>query len=158
MDMKAAGFKTQNRNKLLFTAAIVIGLGVSGCTIERQPRGFVFDKDITEGVLEGLDNKTSIQITMGNPSLRSTFDDDVWYYMYELTRRRSFFKAHAIERNIMAIYFDDDGVVMEKRNYSLADARNIKPRKDTTPTRGKKLGIFEQIFSNIGRFSADPTR
>ena len=154
--MKAAGFKTRHRKKLLFSAAILLGLGVAGCTIERQPRGFVFDKDISEGILAGLDNKTSVQEDMGNPSLVGTFDVNVWYYISELTRRRSFFKPQAIRRNILAVHFDQDGVVAETRRYTLADARQIKPRKDKTPTRGKKLGLFEQIFSNIGRFSTLP--
>jgi len=91
---------------------------------------------------------------MGNPSLKGTFDQGVWYYISELTRRRSFFKAHAVERNILAVEFNDDGVVTTTRTYTLADAREVNPRKDKTPTRGKKLGIFEQIFSNIGRFSS----
>jgi len=47
-------------------------------------------------------------------------------------------------------------VVATTRTYTMADAGEIKPRKDTTPTRGKKLGLFEQIFSNIGRFSTAP--
>ena len=154
--MKAAGFKTRHRKNLLFGAAILLGLGVAGCTIERQPRGYVFDSDISEGILAGLDNKTSVQDNMGNPSLVGTFDDDVWYYIYELTRRRSFFKAQAIQRNILAVHFDEDGVVADTHSYTLADAREINPRKDKTPTRGKKLGLFEQIFSNIGRFSTTP--
>jgi len=154
MDMTPAGFKTRPRKKLLLGAAIILGLGAAGCTIERQPRGYVFDNEVSNAILPGLDNMTSVQASMGNPSLKGTFDQGVWYYISELTRRRSFFKAHAVERNILAVEFNDDGVVTTTRTYTLADAREVNPRKDKTPTRGKKLGIFEQIFSNIGRFSS----
>ena len=84
-----------------------------------------------------------------------TFDPNVWYYISEVTRRRSLSKETATERTILTVQFDGDGVVEDIRRYSLADAVKIKPRKEITPTRGKTLGFFEQIFSNIGRFAGD---
>ena len=147
------GFKVSNKKKLLF--ALTISVAVTGCTIERQPRGFFIDETIAQRILPGLDNKTSVQHTMGTPSLYGTFDPNVWYYVTELTRRRSLSRATATERTILTVQFDGDGVVEDVRRYSLADAVKINPRKDITPTRGKKLGFFEQIFSNIGRFADD---
>jgi len=35
----------------------------------------------------------------------------------------------------------------------IEDTRDINTVGRKTPTRGKQLGFFEQIFSNIGRFS-----
>jgi len=151
MDMTTPGFKVSHKKKFLIV--LLLSLTASACTIERQPRGFVLDKGIAQGVLTGLDNKTSVQYTMGTPSMVGTFDANVWYYISEITRRRSFFRPSATERSILAVHFDGDGVVENIRRYSLADAVNVKPRKAKTPTRGKKLGVFEQIFSNIGRFS-----
>ncbi len=151
MDMTPPGFKVSRKKNLLF--AVVLSVAVTGCTIERQPRGFFIDEPIAQGILPGLDNKTSVQHTMGTPSMYGTFDPNVWFYIYELTRRRSLSRPKATERTILAVQFDGDGVVEDIRRYSLADTVKIKPRKDITPTRGKKLSFFEQIFSNVGRFS-----
>lgn len=151
MDMTPPGFKVSHKKNLLF--ALVLSLAAAGCTIERQPRGFFIDEPIAEGILPGLDNKTTVQYTMGTPSMYGTFDPNVWYYISELTRRRSLSRPTATTRTILAVRFDGDGVVEDIRRYSLVDAVKVKPRKDITPTRGKKLSFFEQIFSNVGRFS-----
>ncbi|HXV74204.1 MAG TPA: outer membrane protein assembly factor BamE [Sphingomonadales bacterium] len=133
-----------------------LALLASACTIEKQPRGFYLDEKKVEAITPGFDSQGSVQVMMGNPSITSTFDKTTWYYISEMARRKSLSKPKAISRNIVAVHFAADGVVESVDRYTLADGRKIKPRKDTTPTRGKKLGVFEQIFSNIGRFSNTP--
>lgn len=138
------------------TSTLIIGFAISGCTVDRQVRGYIMDKNETVAVTPGFDNMSSVVNLLGNPSMRGTFSNDVWYYINEQARRRSFFKATATERNIMAIHFDENGLVEEVKTLTLADARKIKPVGDKTPTRGRKLGFFEQIFGNVGRFSGTP--
>ncbi len=147
---------TLPKKRLLFSAALLIGFSLAGCTVDRQIRGYVIDKEETAGVVPGLDNMSSVARLLGNPSIKGTFSNDVWYYINEQAIRRSLFKTHAVQRTILAVHFDDIGLVDEIKTYTLADARKIKPRGDKTPTRGKKLGFFEQIFGNIGRFSGTP--
>ena len=154
--MTMSGLKSSGARKFLVVCAMAAAMALGACTIERQAKGFVIDPDFADAIMPGLDNKTSVAIGLGNPSMVGTFNEDTWYYISEISRRRSFFKPQTTSRNIIAVRFDDFGIVEDIRRYSLADAIRVKPRKDKTPTRGKKLGVFEQIFSNIGRFSNAP--
>lgn len=137
---------------------VLLGWLISACTIEKQPRGFYLDEKKVTAITPGFDSQGSVQVMMGNPSIASTFDKTTWYYISEMARRKSLSKPKAIERNIVAVHFAKDGVVEKVERYTLADGQKVKPRKDKTPTRGKKLGIFEQIFSNLGRFSTEGTQ
>lgn len=150
--------KALSKRNILLATSVLIGLAVSGCTVDRQIRGYIMNKTETAAVTPGFDNMSSVANLLGNPSMRGTFTDDVWYYINEHARRRSLFKPSATERTIMAIYFDEAGLVAEIKTITLADAIKVKPRKDKTPTRGRKLGFFEQIFGNVGRFSGTPGR
>jgi outer membrane protein assembly factor BamE (lipoprotein component of BamABCDE complex) len=141
--------------------ALLLGVGVAaglaaGCTIEKQPRGFYIDDKKVAAIVPGFDSQASVQLMMGNPSISGTFDETTWYYISEMARRKSLSKPKPIRRDIIAVHFAEDGIVTEIEHFTLADGRKIKPRKDTTPTRGRKLGIFEQIFSNVGRFTSAP--
>jgi outer membrane protein assembly factor BamE (lipoprotein component of BamABCDE complex) len=148
--------KALSKRNILLASTLIIGFAISGCTVDRQIRGYIMDTNETSAVTPGFDNMSSVVNLLGNPSMRGTFTDDVWYYINEHARRRSLFKASATERTIMAIYFDEVGLVAEIKTITLADAIKVKPRHDKTPTRGRKLGFFEQIFGNVGRFSGNP--
>lgn len=142
--------------KFATATALVLAFAVSGCTVDRQVRGYILDQQESDAITPGFDNMSSVVNLMGNPSMVGTFNEDVWYYISEQARRRSFFKPSATGRTILAVHFDPNGVVEEMKTYTLADARKINPENDKTPTRGRKLGFFEQIFGNIGRFSGTP--
>lgn len=144
------------RAGLALGIALAAGIALCACTIERYPRGFYLDEEFAEGITPGFDSQGSVQLLLGRPTITNTFDQSSWYYISEVARRRSFSKAKAVERNILAVHFDEQGMVTEVQRYTLADGRDVNFRSDETPTRGKKLGIFEQIFSNIGRFSNLP--
>lgn len=126
---------------------------ISACTTERQIRGFVMDDELISAVTVGLDNQFSVNDMLGNPSVRGTFDNKVWYYINSQTSKRSFLEERPYRQDIVAIVFDDSGTVSEVRRYTLADAKDVNFSDDETPTRGKTLGFWEQIFGNIGRFA-----
>ncbi len=54
---------------------------------------------------------------------------------------------------MLAVAFDDTGLVSELRQYTLEDGRIIDPVTRKTPTLGRELNIIEQLFGNIGRFN-----
>ena len=137
-------------------AVLAVGLLAAGCTTSQQIRGFFVDEELFAAVTPGIDNINSVRRMLGNPSTAGTFDANVWYYVSTYTKKRSFLHEKANKHDVLAVHFDESGVVEEVTRYSLADTREISPRKDRTPTRGRKLGFFEQIFGNIGRFANAP--
>lgn len=136
--------------------ALAVGLLAVGCTTSEQIRGFFVDEELFSAVIPGIDNVNSVRRMLGNPSSAGTFDASIWYYVSTYTKKRSFLHEKATKHGVFAVHFDERGVVDEVTRYSLADTREINPRNDKTPTRGRKLGFFEQIFGNIGRFAAGP--
>ena len=50
-----------------------------------------------------------------------------------------------------AIRFSEEDVVEEVLEYDQTDGRVINYASRETPTRGRELGLWEQIFGNVGR-------
>lgn len=138
--------------KRSFLAAVCF-TALGACTTEQTIRGFIVDEVVLESIVVGLDNRNSIRENMGNPSVASTFDQSRWYYISSSTRKRSFLDERARSQLVVAITFDRNGIVNEVQRYTLADAKRVEPVEETTPTRGKTLGFWQQIFGNIGRFA-----
>lgn len=145
--------KTMYKTAKLILGTIALSTILSACTTERQVRGYIRNETNVEAVTAGLDTLSSVADILGNPSVKSTFDPNLWYYISARTQRKAFFTEKATLQRVLAVHFDDDGMVDNVTNYSLNDAYRITPNKDNTPTRGRTLGFWEQIFGNVGRFA-----
>jgi outer membrane protein assembly factor BamE (lipoprotein component of BamABCDE complex) len=58
-----------------------------------------------------------------------------------------------LDQQVVAVAFDDSGVVREVEHLGLADSRTVDPSPRVTPSAGRELGLMEQLVGNVGRFS-----
>jgi len=142
-----------NRKGMAAALIIATSLTVSACGNGRAVRGYVFDTELADAILAGVDNRQSVNSTLGTPTLAATFDDDTWYYITTVVRIRPVFWPDAKFHRVMAVRFNEQGVVEGVENYDMSNMIAISPVDDKTPTKGKKLNMFQQIFGNVGRFS-----
>jgi outer membrane protein assembly factor BamE (lipoprotein component of BamABCDE complex) len=132
---------------------LAAGVALSACGDGRMVRGYIFDKELADAIQPGVDNRQSVEATLGTPTARATFDDKTWYYISTTVRIRPVFWPDAKEHRVMAVAFNDSGVVEGVDNFGLGDMREINPVDDETPTKGRNLNFFQQIFGGVGRFS-----
>lgn len=146
------------RHRLLFSVALVAATTLlSGCGVEYAKRGFVMDPTLKAEVRPGVDNQASVTETLGRPTLVSSFDKNVWYYISMTEKQTAFFKPRVSDEQVFAVRFGDNGLVSETKTFTLADAMSVKPVGRTTPTRGKELGLLQQLFGGIGRLAGSTT-
>ena len=60
-----------------------------------------------------------------------------------------------VDRTVLAINFDQRGVVRDIKRYGLADGRVIDLTTRTTETGGRQLGVLEQLFGNLLNLDAE---
>jgi outer membrane protein assembly factor BamE (lipoprotein component of BamABCDE complex) len=105
------------------------------------------------------DTKSSVLSRLGNPSVKSTFEedveDDVWYYINSVRQRYAYLRPQIEDRTITAIHFNPDGQVTKVAEYGLEDGIPVNYVDRKTPTRGRELSVLEQIFGTIGRLPTD---
>lgn len=145
--------KSSGRKGLAAALILATSLTVSACGNGRAVRGYVFDTELADAILAGVDNRQSVHSTLGTPTLAATFNDNTWYYITTVVRIRPVFWPDAKFHRVMAVRFNEQGVVDDIENYDMSNMVAINPVDDTTPTKGKKLNMFQQIFGNVGRFS-----
>ncbi len=145
------------RRALAFSAAIVMAASLVACTARIDIQGYIPDDDLIAQVQVGVDSADRVAEMLGTPSSSRIFSIDrstTWYYIMRRTKTESFFDEEVLDQRVLAVEFDESGVVSGIRNYSLADGRQIEPVARVTATRGKKLGLLEQMFGNLGRFGS----
>lgn len=128
-----------------------LGLAAAGCNTPVHVRGHVTDPESIEAIKEGEYTEEDVLALLGTPSTVSTFDDHKWYYIGYRSSQFAFELPDVLERNVLAVSFDDSGLVDGKEVFSLEDGREIDFVSRETPTEGRDFTILQQILGNMGR-------
>jgi outer membrane protein assembly factor BamE (lipoprotein component of BamABCDE complex) len=124
---------------------------VSACTPTTSFQGFQAIDAKPQDVQIGVDTRDSVRAKLGTPSVVSTFDPDVWYYISQITENQSFYRQRLLRRDVVAISFNKGGETVAKvDDLTLKDGRVIAFDGHITPTRGRELTIIEQLIGSIG--------
>lgn len=140
------------------TIGIILLMGsvvaVSGCSRLRSHQGYIADPILLEAVAVGIDNKESVEGTLGRPTFASQFDKNEWYYLARDTEQLAFSRPKAKNQSLMRISFDDSGNVTRIAKSGIETIVKINPENDKTPTLGRDRSFFQDIFGNIGQVGA----
>jgi outer membrane protein assembly factor BamE (lipoprotein component of BamABCDE complex) len=133
--------------------ALVLGMAVAtaGClrSIETH-RGYLADEVLMQSVQPGVDNRISVERTLGQPSYVSQFGEPVWYYIGSTLRQAPFARPKIGEHSVLAVHFDPAGNVIDVNRSGMEQVAFINPENDSTPTLGRERSFFEDLFGNIG--------
>lgn len=147
-----------HRLALVLGAALLLQ-GVSACVpAVRDARGYILNERAVAGITPGRDTRNSVLVAMGSPTVVGTFHTNSWYYIGAQTETVAYKAPEVVDQQVVAILFTDAGIVEDVQRYSLADAMKISPVGRETPTRGREMGVIEQLIGNIGRFNPGATR
>lgn len=135
-------------------ALMAVTLAASGCASIKETRGFIVDPTLTQAIQPGIDNKQSVQGTLGHPSFVSQFGTPTWYYVSSRTSRRPFAEPRIIEHQVLAVQFDAAGNVATVQRSGLDKVVYLSPDGHATPTVGRERSFFEDLFGNIGAVGA----
>ena len=132
--------------------AAVLGAAVlaGGCTRIRDHQGHILDQALVSAVQPGVDNRQSVEQTLGRPTFTGQFSDRDWYYVSRTTRQLAFASPKPSEQTVLHVRFDEAGNVAAVNKTGLERVASINPAEDKTPTLGRNRSFFEEIFGNIG--------
>lgn len=95
--------------------------------------------------------KEEVYQILGAPSVVTGLSDDHWIYMESTIRRIAFMKPTELDRNVIALTFENNKVSkIDKR--TLADANKISIDSDETKPADRELGFFRKYFGGVGQY------
>jgi outer membrane protein assembly factor BamE (lipoprotein component of BamABCDE complex) len=128
---------------------------LSGCEARITTHGYAPNQVELAEIQPGIDTVFSLEETVGRPATTGLLADNVWYYVQSTVEHLTYNPPRVVERRVVAIAFDDDGVVQDVANYGLEDGRFINLNTRVTETNAERIGILQSLFGNIGGLSAE---
>lgn len=135
---------------VMLTALSGAALLAQGCTQLRGHQGYIGDATLLASVQPGVDNKESVQSSLGRPTFTGQFGDNDWYYYARDTKQLAFAMPTATDQYVLHVTFDKAGNVVSATRSGMENIAMINPESDKTPTLGRNTNFFEELFGNIG--------
>ena len=132
--------------------AVTLGLAVlaGGCTSIRDHRGYLIDAALVDSVQPRVDNRVSVERTLGRPTLVSQFGAKDWYYVAVDTKQAAFGRPRTYQQTVLRVRFDPQDNVAAIDRTGVEKVARISPDGKTTPTLGRDRSFLEDLFGNIG--------
>lgn len=140
------------KGRILGLAIATLALG--GCASIKDHRGYLVDAALLNSVMPGVDNRNSVERTLGRPTFVSQFGRQDWYYVSTNTRQKAFTRPQAKEQLLVHIVFDDKGNVAAVDRTGMEKVVKLDPDGKKTPTLGRQRSFLEDLFGNIGQVGA----
>src|SRR5262245_41206136 len=122
------------RRLALAGIGLAAAVTLTACAPRIDQRGNKPDEDQVVQINPGVDDKNRVAELIGTPSTISTFNDKTWYYISKRTETTAFFDPEVTDQEVLAIQFDDNGVVQNMKVYGQENGRQIAYVDRTTPT------------------------
>lgn len=137
-------------------AVMVLGaLALTACVAQNRNHGYVPSDDSLAQIVVGRDTKETVRSVIGTPQAEGVLAASGWYYVRSEFQHLGAFEPKEIDRQVLAISFNDAGVVTNVERFGLDKGRVIALSRRVTTANVQGTTFLSQLFGNIGQISAD---
>ena len=104
-------------------------------------------------------NKNDILQTLGNPSTKSKFDNDVWIYIERKQTQSKLInlgKMKIYKNDVLVLEIDNYGILKKKEFYNKDDMKKLKIAESTTEKGFRKSTFVYDFMSSMRKKINDP--
>jgi outer membrane protein assembly factor BamE (lipoprotein component of BamABCDE complex) len=140
---------------------IFLSLIATNCSFKKvvKHHGVPFLDKKQQNLIVGETNKNDIRKTLGNPSTKSKFDNDIWIYI-ERKQTQSEFKnlgkMKILKNDILVLEINEYGILKKKHFYNKENMENLKIVKETTVDGFNKNSFVYDFMSSMRQKVNDP--
>ena len=140
-----------------FISFIIVFTLIYNCSPRISRHGNIFSDDELKILQTTRLNKSEIIEILGQPSTKSTFSDNIWYYIFFIQKEKAYFQVKNSSNKVLKIKFDDKQNVeaynIIKNNQSI----KIKTVKVDSDTSAFNRGIVRELLDSFIRRMEEPT-
>jgi len=130
-------------------------LSLGACSATYRSHGYVpTEADLAE-IVVGVDTQQSVGESVGRPTVTGVLAGGDWFYVQSRWRNYAYRAPQEIDRQVVAIRFDNNGVVQNIERFGLEDGRVVVLSRRVTDSNIKGVSFIGQLLGNLGNFTAE---
>lgn len=138
--------------------AAIAGLFIAGlvaCSPTYQNHGYVPPAEDLNQLVVGVDTRGTVDDVIGAPTASGMMGDGDYYYVRSRMKQFGPKRAEEIERQVVAISFDQNDVIANIETFGLRDGMVVQLTRRVTDSSVGGKGFLRQMMGNLGNL--DPS-
>tara|TARA_Y100000589_G_C27026999_1_gene577363 strand:- start:178 stop:624 length:447 start_codon:yes stop_codon:yes gene_type:complete len=138
--------------KSIFVIIPLFFITLFSCQPRITKHGNFFNPKNIQLIKKNKLSKSEVVEIFGQPTLKSTFSDNVWYYITLVQYEKAYFEVKNLENNILAITFDENQLVKKYKIFTEDDTSeiNISFPKEAY-NQNSEVTLIQEFFSIFTR-------
>jgi outer membrane protein assembly factor BamE (lipoprotein component of BamABCDE complex) len=139
--------RKQSRRTALWLVLASSASVLAACSPEINNRGYYAKQGAFDQVREGM-SKSEVEGVLGSPTTTASVNvqGDSYYYISSTTVGRSFLTPKEVNRQVIAVRFNQEDQVESFAQYGLEDGRVIDVNTRKTPAPGSDFSIIRELL------------
>ena len=135
------------------TLCLTVFMALTACAATYQNHGYVpTDSELAE-LIVGVDSRATVDDLVGAPTSSGLLAGGDYYYVRSRVRSFGMFRPEVIDRQILAISFDDTGTIANIERFGLEDGKFVALSRRVTDSSVVGNGFWRQILGNFGNIN-----
>ena len=139
-----------------FAVAALVMSVLASCSATFRNHGYIPNDDDLQNVIVGVDTRDTVASSVGRPGVSGILDDSGWYYVRSRYRNYAWRAPEEIDRQVLAISFDQSDTIANIERFSLADGNIVPLTRRVTDSSVVGKGFLRQLLGNFGNI--DPSQ
>ncbi len=140
---------------------IIIFFFILSCSTNKvvKHHGVHFLEKKNEKLIVLTSNRNDVLKILGNPSTKSSFDNDVWIYIERKITTGSIYKLGKRDltvNNVLVLEINDEGILANKKLYTKNDMNSLKFDESSTVGIYSKRSFVYDFLSSMRQKINDP--
>ncbi len=132
-------------------AVVAIVAVATACSPLVRTHGYIPVEDDLARIQVGQDTRESVRLLVGPPTSGGVLREGNFYYVASTFRTSAVFAPEEVNREVLAISFDDAGIVRNIERFGLEDGQVVALSRRVTDTGIADTTFVSQLLSSLGR-------
>lgn len=146
--------KTVNGMTRWCRPAVLAGLivALTACGPIYRNHGYVPPQEDLDQIVVGIDTRATVEETLGVAGSGPVIEDNAMYFVRSRVRTVAMLEPEVIERNVVAVSFDDNGIVRNVEQFGLERGQIVALNRRVTDSSVANRSFLRQLLGNVGSF------
>ena len=134
---------------LRYGVAVLVLVALAACSPVYNYHGFIPPKEDLDDIQVGLDTRDTVEAIFGKPGASGLLAEGAWYYVRSEFKHEGLKAPQEINREVVAISFDDNGVIENIERFGLERGEVVVLERRVTDSNLQGISFLRQLFGNV---------